>query len=432
MDVLADRRAPGRRGGRGPRRWYARAQSAANGRSRRRSSAWQLVDVDEPHVDRSGGTRLRWRGGAARAHVALVQRRPSPGDPEGRGGAHARDAAVLVEAPAVVGTAVAGVAVPRQPREVAPGPPASRRCRWGARRPSGRARCPSPMPVVDVQRHAVVVGLVAGPAGGSGGRSRGPSPAASRRRRAGSSTRPGRRPPRQERGVGVQHGVVAAYANAPSSRARRRTGRRAARGPGRGGRRARRGRSGSSPSASRTTTPSRGARPAAPAWQVGTSCEALAAIASTYVRLPPTTVRQLRRAPHREHPVVGEEAEQVAGRKRVHRATGSTTRSRRSAAAGSAARSSASSGPRAGTSPSVSRSAFGSASTRRAARWNRRTSTSISRSAAGRAAWVLATPPPRPRAPAYSRPHPSQRTENDMSDGWVSTPSSANSRSRCG
>ncbi len=40
--------------------------------------------------------------------------------------------------------------------------------------------------------------------------------------------------------------------------------------------------------------------------------------------------------------------------------------------------------------------------------------------------------PPSPRAPAYSRPQPSQRTDMLMSVGWVSTPSSPNNRSRLG
>ena len=40
--------------------------------------------------------------------------------------------------------------------------------------------------------------------------------------------------------------------------------------------------------------------------------------------------------------------------------------------------------------------------------------------------------PARPRAPAYSSPHPSQVIDMLISVGWVATPSSANRRSRFG
>ena len=46
------------------------------------------------------------------------------------------------------------------------------------------------------------------------------------------------------------------------------------------------------------------------------------------------------------------------------------------------------------------------------------------------AAWAKI--PPKPLAPAYSSPQPSQRTDMLMSVGWVSTPSSPNRRRRLG
>lgn len=83
-------------------------------------------------------------------------------------------------------------------------------------------------------------------------------------------------------------------------------------------------------------------------------------------------------------------------------------------------------------SPSVGPASLPSASSARARRWKAVTAVSIRTNRRSAAFLGCAKSPRGPSAPAYSRPHPSHRTDMLISDSWVSTPSSAKSRSRCG
>lgn len=73
-----------------------------------------------------------------------------------------------------------------------------------------------------------------------------------------------------------------------------------------------------------------------------------------------------------------------------------------------------------------------SASNARARRWKAVTAVSIRTNRRSATFLGCAKSPRGPSAPAYSSPHPSHRTDMLISDSWVSTPSSAKSRSRCG
>ena len=83
-------------------------------------------------------------------------------------------------------------------------------------------------------------------------------------------------------------------------------------------------------------------------------------------------------------------------------------------------------------SPRVGRPGRRSSSSRRAARWKRGTSRASAGSAAA-ASWRAAGEQAAQAACAgVLQPAASQRTDMLISDSWVRTPSSANSRSRCG
>ena len=73
-----------------------------------------------------------------------------------------------------------------------------------------------------------------------------------------------------------------------------------------------------------------------------------------------------------------------------------------------------------------------SASTRRAIRWKRGISTSIRRYDGRTALRQVGNRPARPSAPAHSSRKSSERTDMDMSESWVCTPSSSKSRIRWG
>ena len=72
------------------------------------------------------------------------------------------------------------------------------------------------------------------------------------------------------------------------------------------------------------------------------------------------------------------------------------------------------------------------ARTARALRWNRGISRSIRQWSRERSDERCAKSPRTPSAPAYSTPVPASLTDSDISEGWVSMPSSAKSRSRVG
>ena len=135
-----------------------------------------------------------------------------------------------------------------------------------------------------------------------------------------------------------------------------------------------------------------------------------------------------------KHPVVGEELEEVAGGVvegdvRVARPHGGDERLhelpaevRREAAVGEEVAQGLVAGRDAARS-----------SRARARRWNRGTSVSIRRNAGpARGCARSGTARAAPSAPAYSSPVASSRTDIDISDGCVRTPSSAKSRSSVG
>ena len=160
-----------------------------------------------------------------------------------------------------------------------------------------------------------------------------------------------------------------------------------------------------------------------------------AATRATYSREPPTTVRHCGRAGDREHPVVGEELEQVARRvverdRRVARPDRGDERLhelpaevRREAAVGEEVPQGLVVGRALRLVEQRARPGGGSAGPRASIRRN----AGRRRLRRGRGTARAA-----PSAPAYSRPVASSRTDIDISDGWVATPTSAKSRSSVG